>query len=102
MNIDCSRHDGSLCIECCKWMTFIIKKSEELEKQLEFYIERGCKIQHIKESDSIAITIPSVCPHLTVMGCRIYSTRPESCRNYDCRQDPFLKDGKYFLNAIVN
>lgn len=63
------------------------------KKYMEFYKARGCKIQML--SGSVAITVPSPCPHLTITGCSVYENRPELCKDYNCRNDPFLKGGKY-------
>ena len=104
MDIDCRRDDGSLCVECCKWMTFIVNFTTEMEKQLEFYKARGCKIFLFKEkgnpSGDVAITVPSVCPMLTVTGCRIQDKKPELCKKYDCRRDLFISGGKYYEKSI--
>jgi hypothetical protein len=101
MDIDCRMEDGLLCLECCKWMTFIVDFSEmnevQRQKQVGFYITRGCKITKLPKG-KIAITVPSVCPQLTILGCSIQASqrKPAVCKEYDCRLDPFLKDGKYF------
>ena len=100
MDIDCRREDGSLCIECCKWTTFIVVLIQDSEKQLEFYHARGCKIAKLS-GDNVAITLPTVCPQLTTNGCQVQGAKPKVCWDYDCRHDPFLKDGKYFIDAIV-
>jgi Fe-S-cluster containining protein len=80
------------CQECCKWVTFTINFYTEKQRieLIEFYEARGFNV--VKHADSIEIMIPSTCPNLTMYGCKIYGSRPESCKRYDGRLDPLLKD----------
>ena len=102
MDCEIIHKDGrkEMCTECCKWMTFILEVSnDQLEGTLDFYVTRGCKTQVVgksKEFSTIAFTVPTTCPERTVDGCRINHRKPNVCRNYDCRQDRFLKGGKYY------
>jgi len=98
-SIDCRYDNGELCTECCNWMTFILQiDPKTFKEQIAFYVERGCKITQM--AGTVAITVRSRCPHLLddpYTGCWLNSsTKPALCRKYDCRQDPFLKGGKYF------
>lgn len=91
--------DCSGCTECCKWMTFILLPPEDVfQKYYDFYIHRGCKLQAFPtaQGKQLAVTVPSTCQYLTSDGCSLEkSSKPELCREYDCRTDPFLNGGKY-------
>ena len=92
--MDCSQGDR-LCTECCKWLTFIITPSpQNFKEYMDFYKQRGAKIEQL--AASVAITVPATCPHLSITGCMIHEKKPKLCKEYDCRQDPFLKGGKYY------
>jgi len=83
------------CYECCKWLTFIVALSPEtFTEHIDFYTRRGAKIQIL--TGSVAITVPSPCPHLIGGSCSIHKDKPYLCKKYDCRKDPFLKGGKYY------
>lgn len=85
--------DSKICVECqecCKWLNFIL--AEETGKRYkEIYLARGCIITPIG-GGSVSLMVPTICPHLTPQGCDIYATRPDHCREYDGRLDPFMKD----------
>lgn len=75
------------CQECCKWTTFILTApSEEL---LHHYRIRGFTIKTIKNRHHIMV--PTVCPYLIASGCYIYKARPQTCRDYDGRDDPVMR-----------
>ena len=80
------------CQECCHWMTFtlLINDPALWMKYREFYQARGCKIK--TTNSQMTIMINKKCPHLTANGCDCYETRPQACREYDGRQDLFLKE----------
>lgn len=83
------------CQECCKWVSFTITFYNQKQKDdlVEFYTARGFKInKHHIRTDCIEVMIKSECPKLTKYGCRIYSKRPEACRQYDGRKDPLMMD----------
>ena len=88
--------DCSGCTECCNWMTFMLNPPADLYKKYsEFYQKRGCKIT--TQPGIMAVTVPSPCPNLVPNGCRIQNIgKPQMCKEYDCRTDPFLKGGKYY------
>ena len=75
------------CLECCKVLTFGFLYNEEMEG---FYRTRGC-LTH-KVEDMLFVEVDSWCQHLSFLGCTIYAERPESCRVYDGRRHPVLKD----------
>lgn len=78
------------CNECCKWITFIIPKMIA-KKYEDYYKARGCQI--IYQGWEVAILVPSKCPHLDRDGtCKIYKSRPQACKDYDGRKDPYLND----------
>lgn len=83
--------DSEICIECqecCNWITFILPSLSDDQK--EFYEKRGCMIVDHGE-DSYGVVVPSTCQYLGLgIGCAIYSERPELCRIYDGRVDPFM------------
>lgn len=83
------------CQECCKWIT-IQTHLKDVHPQMEFYkfyVEgRGLTMMKTK-TRGIMLSVPHICPHLIQgVGCDIYETRPQSCRNYDGRMDFLLKD----------
>ncbi len=84
------------CSECCNHMTFMINvdNSQTLAQYLDFYKARGCELK-ILNGFGVAVTVNSPCPHLSDVGCSIYPERPNLCKAYDCRTDPFLHGGKY-------
>lgn len=85
------------CQACCRVLTF---ERPPMEKRtLDFYRARGCKIFPVKytgqdnlQYDIHAIMVPTICPHLTMGGCDIWDARPQACRDYDGREDPYLQD----------
>ena len=79
------------CQECCRWLNFIVDPSV-IEAFGEVYRVRGCVITMLEGANAASILVPSVCPHLGVLGCRIYKQRPNYCRTYDARHDPFMQD----------
>ena len=81
------------CLECCKYLRFdYTVRQPEIKAELElFYTVRGCSVTTVKNQGrpdwSLYILVPSVCPHLTSLGCAIYEHRPRSCRAYDGLND---------------
>ena len=78
------------CQECCKWTTFIVAK-DDAKKLKEHYKARGFRVKPFDKSQ-VGIMVPTICPKLKPEGCSIYWRRPEFCKIYDGRQDPFMKD----------
>jgi len=81
------------CLECCKYISFTINAREQTPYRdllTRFYNARQIKM--IPSDQNVQVLIPHVCPQLTTQGCRIYNSRPHSCKIYDGRMDPFLKD----------
>lgn len=79
------------CQECCRYLTFIVGE-DVINLYSEIYTVRGCKIRRVKGEKTYSLRVPSVCPHLTPDGCNIYETRPQHCKEYDGRFDPFMQD----------
>jgi len=78
------------CLECCKWIIFTVPYSVNA---FQYYMARGCRVMDVGRSRYIQVLVPSICPQLNeIFGCAIYENRPEACRLYDGRKDPFLKD----------
>ena len=87
-------HEQRVCIECqecCKYLTFIVGP-DVIKRHREIYEARGCVIRTMRDSNSFALRVPSVCQHLTEHGCDIYEDRPQECKDYDGRYDPLLQD----------
>ena len=76
------------CMECCK--VFYVTTTWERYEEKEFYELRGCEVRPYKGYYIVIVPLP--CPHLTPQGCDIYNKRPQVCRDYDGRKDPFMKD----------
>lgn len=92
--MDCSIGQR-LCTECCYHLTFILQLDPStFKKHIEFYEARGAHFTQL--AASVAITVPSPCPHASMNGCGLEDKKPQLCYEYDCRQDPFLKGGKYY------
>jgi len=82
------------CSECCKWITFEASIPPPVYKRkIEYFNRRGCVVRMME--NRFFVTVPSVCPQLLGSSCKIYDKRPEACRDYDCRRDPFLPGGNY-------
>lgn len=64
-----------------------------MSRKMEFYKARGCQVQ--PTSNGLIVSVPSVCPMLRMGVCTIHKNKPQACKEYDCRQDPWLKGGKY-------
>jgi len=84
------------CLECCKWMIFTVPYSVNTLKAFyanQYYLARGCRVVDVGHSRYVQVLVPSICPQLNEdFGCMIYENRPEACRLYDGRKDPFLKN----------
>jgi len=82
------------CQECCKWMTFTLNAVYQFKEIKEYYEAHGCRVIVNKKigQGRVSIMVPHVCPNLTEKGCAIYQRRPQFCRDYDGRDDPFLQD----------
>lgn len=77
------------CQECCRWMTFILD-NVTVETLRPIYEARGCRFEPIEGHNATALMVPSTCQQLTKDGCAIYEDRPQYCRDYDGRDDPFM------------
>ena len=89
--------DKEICIKCglcCNYATFnlpISYCSEEGRLHTEYYKARGFDIFYNSSENYIAIRIYSPCPNLVLeQGCKVYEYRPELCRLYDGKKDPFI------------
>lgn len=78
------------CQECCKWLTFILT-NQTFEENWEAYEARGCLGIKVEGENFTGVMVPTVCQHLSALGCGIYETRPKQCRDYDGRTDPFMQ-----------
>lgn len=77
-----------VCMECCRTLAFSLPK-KSLDKQTrDFYEARGSKFK--KQGPFVWVIVPSVCPNLTTLGCKIYPQRPVVCRVFDGRNYPFM------------
>jgi len=79
------------CMECCKILVIPLAYNADNEAMLAFYKARGHEIQ--VKNDIPYIVLKENCPHLNLdSGCNIYDNRPEWCRIYDGRFDPFVRE----------
>lgn len=78
------------CMECCKYITFTVH-SRNVDSDVKMYRLKGCIVTAVYGSD-IFLVVPAKCKNLTKKGCSIYESRPQECRIYDGRDDPFFKD----------
>lgn len=77
------------CLECCKILTFEITIPVfQFANTVKFYEARGCEVKTAGGKFYVVVNYP--CPNLTAEGCRIYSTRPNVCRQYDGRLHPLM------------
>ena len=97
------------CDHCCKWIGFGINlqglTTEGIKEKLAYFQVHGCEI--VKQTKTqYVIMVYSPCQQLLKdgdVGCRIHPIRPEICRQYDCRNDPWLpKGGNYKQRGIYN
>ena len=78
------------CTYCCEVLSFV-SRSVPPSIAREFYRARGCKLHHTKQATFITIEYP--CPHLEKgKGCGIEGSKPESCRNFDGRNNPVTRE----------
>jgi hypothetical protein len=78
------------CTYCCEVMTFI-SRGVPPSVAREFYKARGCDLHYGKTETYI--TFPYPCPHLEKgKGCKIEDNKPQSCINFDGRNNPVTKD----------
>ena len=78
------------CHYCCEVLTFV-SRSIPPSIAREFYKARGCMIHHTK--DATFITVPYPCPYLDEeKGCLIEDSKPESCKNFDGRNNPVTRE----------
>ena len=83
------------CMECCRWLTFITEvPKDKVNYMTPLYKMRDCKVTVMPRGGKavVVILVPKTCHHLSPIGCAIYQTRPQACRDYDGRRDPVLKD----------
>jgi Fe-S-cluster containining protein len=85
------------CMACCKVFVIPIRLEDTPERCREVYEARGYEFKYL-EPDKALLVSHSPCPHLTEGGCDIYDTRPQACRDYDGRHDPWMK-GKCLWGA---
>lgn len=75
------------CLACCKVIALPLFPGISHE----FYRDtRGIELKTI-----LGVTwavLPNSCQHLTEKGCAIYQTRPQECRDFDGRENPFVQD----------
>lgn len=89
--------DCTDCTHCCDYMTFGVAcgnmSSSERRRKVEYFKARGCHLQWVTRN-KLVVTVYSPCPYATEESlCRVYSRRPEACRDYDCRDDEYLPPG---------
>jgi Fe-S-cluster containining protein len=78
------------CHYCCEVLTFV-SRGVPPSAAREFYKARGCQLHYTKDATFISIDYP--CPHLDKeKGCLLEDNKPESCRNFDGRNNPVTKD----------
>lgn len=87
------------CFECCKLTVIPTAYDKDNKKAWEFYEAKGFKIV-VYGPDLINVIIDRHCANLTPFGCKIYDTRPEWCRIYDGRLDPFIKHCLWNKHAV--
>lgn len=91
--LDITMREQLLCLECqkcCKVIVFPTNYKDEPDVR-HFYETRGMKVRW-DDRWGLLIMVDHQCPHLTERGCNIYSKRPDVCRRYDGRKDPFMAD----------
>lgn len=77
------------CQKCCKSVAISLRhdpESDMYRRVTEHYMAHGCTSMIF--GNSLIISIPHICQHLTENGCSIYKNRPLVCREYDGRKDP--------------
>ncbi len=73
-----------LCSQCCRGplrTPVLLNPKTELEK----YPCVSIKMQSGRTFHFLASNDNTDCIYISARGCTIYSTRPEGCRNFDCR-----------------
>lgn len=70
------------CQACCKEVA-IHSQYPYTQAVAEFYEARGFRVYN--ESGMAVIHLDYPCPKLTPLGCSIYETRPEVCKEFDGR-----------------
>lgn len=97
--------DCTGCDHCCDYITFTINArsmpDSRLQALMKYYEARGCTL--LKDVNNVHITVKAPCPQKTddgefdnmPKGCKVHGSKdkPEFCRAYDCRHDPFLPVG---------
>lgn len=90
--------DCTDCEHCCEWIGFGINlhgfNKDGIKRKLAYFQTHGCKV--IKQTEfQYVIMVHSPCDQLkdNGVGCRIHPIRPDICRQYDCRKDPWLPEG---------
>jgi Fe-S-cluster containining protein len=79
------------CQACCKKLHIPINPILLTDPEMvNLWTTRGLYVRFLGVTP--VISIDNICPHLHEDGCDIYANRPKSCRDYDGRKDPFLKD----------
>ena len=77
------------CKECCKIIAVRAGINPENERTVDFYTTRGCRVLTTEQLPIVLVPYP--CPYLTEEGCKIYTTRPLACKEYDGRLDPIMR-----------
>lgn len=87
--------DCSGCNHCCNFLMFFVNSYGETiqhQKEIEdFYEKRGVLLK--KTPTGYVATVEFPCPYVTEKGCHIHTSKPETCRRYDCRLDACLPPG---------
>ena len=78
------------CLECCKVIAFPLPIEYSKKHVLEFYKVRGWEV--VNYNRFYLAVKKEVCPQLSINGCTIYDSRPETCKAYDGRYDPIVAD----------
>jgi len=72
------------CAYCCH----VYVPVELDERTREYYMEVGLDVECDPESPNVGILNAGACQHLmkkeSSYGCRIYGTRPQLCKDYNC------------------
>jgi Fe-S-cluster containining protein len=74
-------------------MTFTLNPdtAHYAEQLIDYYEAHGCVVH--RSGYGLVVMVPLACKWLQPDGlCEHYDNRPELCRQYDGRADPYLRD----------